>query len=206
MPYPGKPLSDYERAFEMGRPIEAPAMPTPDILKAPNIQGGAPKLGVVGSDGATKFFDQKTPGLPAKPSVVKPPEVAIEPRYTTPAFPAQPTPGPGPYWERTPLPEAPQRHTLYPAVPWDRKEIETQWGDYIKQLGESIWERYQKLPPEQKALASWQQVAKNPQEAAYSIVARTLANTAKLKSGLTPQGAANTQNSGLFRWLRSVGR
>lgn len=196
MPYPGKPLSDYERAFEMGRDIEPPAMPTPEALKTPSVVGGAPKLDAGSSGGLATSFNTN----------VTPPPTPPEVQYTIPAFFPVPKAGPEPYWVRTPPPEAPTNHTLYPAVPWDRKEIEGQWGDFIKNLGDSIWKRYQALPPEQKALAAWQQVAKNPQEAAYTIVARSLANAARVKSGLTPEAASNIQNSDLFRWLHSVRR
>ena len=173
MAYPQKPLADYDRSFEMGRDVQPPAMPTPDTLKVPRVQGGAAPLS--------------------------------DTQKVTPALPAMPTAGEGPYWNRLPAPAAPTRHTLYPNTPWERGDVEKQWNPLIKGMGDRLWQTYQALPAEQKALPAWQQVAKNPQEAAYSIVARSLANAANVRSELKPEAASTVQTGNLFRWLNAIG-
>ena len=180
MAYPEKPLTDYERSHENGGDIKPPPMPTPEALKVPRIQGGAPKL--------TETTNSDISVTPAR----------------SPGF-VSPTPGDTPYWERLPPPNAPTRHTLYPASPWKREDVDKQWGGIIKPLGDRLWDTYQKLPPEQKALPAWQQVAKNPQEAAQSIMTRALINQAGVRSELKPETASSIQTGSLFRWLNVLG-
>jgi hypothetical protein len=185
MAYPQKPLADYDRSFEMGRDIQPPALPTPDTLKVPRVQGGASPL----SD-----TQRATPAIPGGDGI-----------RAIPAIPAMPTKGEGSYWNRLPLPATPTRHTLYPNTPWERGDVEKQWNPLIKGMGDRLWQTYQALPAEQKALPAWQQVAKNPQEAAYSIVARSLANAANVRSELKPEAASTVQTGNLFRWLNAIG-
>ena len=184
MPYPSKPLGDYERAFEMGREIEPPALPMPETIKGTNPQGGAPTL-----------------SLPTAAS----PADWVEPRKLPKGLPI-PTPGEGPYWERISLPEPPTQHTLYAPIPWDRKDVEKNWSPVIEQMAESMWQRYQDLPPEQKALPAWQQVAKNPQEAAYTVWARMLANKTGERSRLKQEASEAVRTHPVYRWLQSLGR
>ena len=205
MAYPNKLLGDYERAFENGRDVEPPGIPMPPSANPPSATGGAPRL--QGLEATGELPSAKLPDLfPATPRQPQRSlgEVAAYQRQQRAL--QRPTPGEGPYWMRLEPPEAPTRHTLYPAIPWDRAEVEKQYAPLIKQMGDTLWERYQKLPAEQKALPAWQQVAQNPQQAAYTVVARALANKANIRSEMNPEGARRTQGSELFRWLHTLER
>ena len=178
MAYPKSPLQDYERAFEMGKDIEPPAIPMAPLVKVSGNDGGAPRLPEV-KEPRRPVWETKRPELPVK--------------------------GDGPYWMRTPAPQAPVSHTLAAPVSWKREDIEKTHGEAIKQLGDQLWERYQTLSPQQKALPAWQQVAQNPHQAAYTIMTRALANSVHIGSGLTSEAAKRIQQGYIYRWLMAVG-
>jgi hypothetical protein len=147
--------------------------------------------------------------LPTPPEIGVPPLPGTNPSGGAPKIKPQVVTAPEvpsvkPFWQNSEA-RQPTRRVLYQPSPWKREDVSKLWQPAMDILGKILWQRYQGLPPEQRAKASWQRIAQNPQEAARTIFTRALMNRAQLAPvELDPLEKQGVQQSDNWKWFQSV--
>jgi hypothetical protein len=190
-------------------------MAYPTKMKDTESEDVVPKKGDLLPEPAATMPLPKTEATGGAPELPEAQKATVHPLPTfqeTGGKIAQPRPeGWVPIYQRQPN-QPPDREVLYPPSPWKREDVDTHWGDLIEEMGTKLWERYQALDPKQKAMPIWQQVGKNPQEAARSMVLRVLmgqGNVPARKMGqgeITEEQRLSMANQKVYQWFRFLQR